>query len=80
MIRSIKSIKKGEEVCVAYADLLQPKAIRQSELWEKYRFVCCCDRCNSSPPTYVDRILQVGIEVAKLFLNEGETICISYEI
>ncbi|XP_077241378.1 protein SET DOMAIN GROUP 41-like isoform X2 [Tasmannia lanceolata] len=25
MIRSIKSIKKGEEVCVAYADLLHPK-------------------------------------------------------
>ncbi|XP_065847564.1 protein SET DOMAIN GROUP 41 [Euphorbia lathyris] len=58
IVRSIKRIGKNEEVTVAYTDLLQPKAIRQSELWSKYRFVCCCSRCSASPPSYVDHILQ----------------------
>ncbi|WJX71098.1 hypothetical protein P8452_55129 [Trifolium repens] len=58
IVRSIKRIKKGEEVTVAYTDLLQPKALRQSELWSKYRFICCCKRCSSQPFTYVDHALQ----------------------
>ncbi|XP_004516216.1 protein SET DOMAIN GROUP 41 isoform X3 [Cicer arietinum] len=58
IVRSIKRIKKGEEVTVAYTDLLQPKALRQSELWSKYRFLCCCKRCTSLPFTYVDHALQ----------------------
>ncbi|XP_019414169.1 PREDICTED: protein SET DOMAIN GROUP 41 isoform X2 [Lupinus angustifolius] len=58
IVRSIKRIKKGEEVTVAYTDLLQPKAIRQSELWSKYRFNCCCKRCSALPFTYVDHALQ----------------------
>ncbi|KAK7283561.1 hypothetical protein RIF29_13151 [Crotalaria pallida] len=58
ILRSIKKIKKGEEVTVAYTDLLQPKAMRQSELWSKYRFVCCCKRCSGLPSTYVDHALQ----------------------
>ncbi|KAJ9146117.1 hypothetical protein P3X46_028424 [Hevea brasiliensis] len=58
IVRSIKRIKRSEEVTVAYTDLLQPKAIRQSELWSKYRFICCCKRCSAFPPTYVDRMLQ----------------------
>ncbi|XP_058779073.1 protein SET DOMAIN GROUP 41 isoform X2 [Vicia villosa] len=58
IVRSIKRIKMGEEVTVAYTDLLQPKALRQSELWSKYRFICCCKRCSSLPFTYVDHSLQ----------------------
>ncbi|CAJ2666304.1 unnamed protein product [Trifolium pratense] len=58
IVRSIKRIKKGEEVTVAYTDLLQPKELRQSELWSKYRFICCCKRCSSQPFTYVDHALQ----------------------
>ncbi|XP_062097704.1 protein SET DOMAIN GROUP 41 [Humulus lupulus] len=58
IVRSIKRIKKGEEVTVAYTDLLQPKAMRQSELWSRYRFICCCRRCNALPPTFVDRALE----------------------
>ncbi|VFQ86714.1 unnamed protein product [Cuscuta campestris] len=56
IVRSIKDIKKGEEVLITYTDLLQPKGMRQSELWLKYRFRCCCDRCNAK--TYVDHILE----------------------
>ncbi|XP_040866481.1 protein SET DOMAIN GROUP 41 isoform X3 [Glycine max] len=58
VVRSIKKINKGEEVTVAYTDLLQPKAMRQSELWSKYRFVCCCKRCSALPSSYVDHALQ----------------------
>ncbi|XP_008237847.2 PREDICTED: protein SET DOMAIN GROUP 41 [Prunus mume] len=58
IVRSIKRIKKGEEVTVTYADLLQPKAMRQSELWSRYRFICSCTRCSASPLTYVDQVLE----------------------
>lgn len=59
VVRSIKKIKKGEEVTVAYTDPLQPKAMRQSELWSKYRFICCCKRCSALPFSYVDHALQL---------------------
>ncbi|RWR97064.1 protein SET DOMAIN GROUP 41 isoform X2 [Cinnamomum micranthum f. kanehirae] len=58
IVRSIRPIRKGEAVCIAYLDLLQPMALRQSELWSKYGFTCCCDRCTAQPPTYVDLCLQ----------------------
>ncbi|KAL5560192.1 hypothetical protein UlMin_036403 [Ulmus minor] len=58
VVRSIRRIKKGEEVTVTYTDLLQPKAMRQSELWSRYRFICCCRRCSASSLTYVDRALE----------------------
>ncbi|CAI0396164.1 unnamed protein product [Linum tenue] len=59
VVRSIRRIKKGEEITVAYTDLLQPKAARSSELWSKYRFICCCKRCSSSSSSsYVDRALE----------------------
>ncbi|CAN1175791.1 Protein SET DOMAIN GROUP 41 [Linum perenne] len=60
VVRSIRRIEKGEEVTAAYTDLLQPKAVRQSELWLKYRFICHCARCTStsSPSSYVDHALE----------------------
>lgn len=30
IVRSIKAIKKGEELLIAYTDLLQPKVVRYS--------------------------------------------------
>ncbi|KAL5776604.1 hypothetical protein ACOSP7_009530 [Xanthoceras sorbifolium] len=68
IVRSIKKINKGEAVTVAYTDLLQPKAMRQAELWSKYQFVCCCKRCTASPPTYVDCTLE-EISAANLELS-----------
>lgn len=58
IVRSIKRIKQGDEVTISYTDLLQPKAMRQSDLWSKYQFLCSCPRCSASPPTYVDRALE----------------------
>ncbi|KZV58225.1 protein SET DOMAIN group 41 [Dorcoceras hygrometricum] len=60
VVRSIKAIEKGEEVTIAYTDLLQPKVeMRQEELWLKYLFCCCCKRCSVPHSTYVDRALQM---------------------
>ncbi|KAM7252930.1 hypothetical protein ACFE04_025548 [Oxalis oulophora] len=58
IVRSISRITKGEEITITYTDLLQPKLMRQSELLSKYQFACCCTRCSSSPPAYVDHVLQ----------------------
>ncbi|XP_015073771.1 protein SET DOMAIN GROUP 41 [Solanum pennellii] len=58
ILRSIKGIQRSEEVLITYTDLLQPKVMRQSELWSKYRFSCCCKRCRSMPMTYIDHCLQ----------------------
>ncbi|XP_062023315.1 protein SET DOMAIN GROUP 41-like [Rosa rugosa] len=58
IVRSIKRINRGDEVTITYTDLLQPKAMRQSELWSRYRFVCSCKRCSASPLTYVDCALE----------------------
>ncbi|CAN4116438.1 unnamed protein product [Withania somnifera] len=58
ILRSIKGIHKSEEVLITYTDLLQPKVMRQSELWSKYRFSCCCKRCRAMPMTYIDHCLQ----------------------
>ncbi|XVF37200.1 hypothetical protein REPUB_Repub19eG0125600 [Reevesia pubescens] len=58
IVRSINRIKKGEEVCVSYTDLLQPKGMRQSDLWFKYQFTCSCSRCSVFPSTYVDHALE----------------------
>ncbi|XLS59860.1 hypothetical protein HN51_009615 [Arachis hypogaea] len=58
IVRSIKRIKKRQEITIAYTDLLQSKAMRQLDLWSKYRFICCCMRCSVVPFTYVDHALQ----------------------
>ncbi|XP_073279306.1 protein SET DOMAIN GROUP 41 [Primulina huaijiensis] len=59
IVRSIKAIERGEEVTIAYTDLLQPKEMRQEDLWLKYLFWCCCKRCSVPHSTYVDRALQM---------------------
>ncbi|KAK6115676.1 hypothetical protein DH2020_007945 [Rehmannia glutinosa] len=59
IVRSIKAVNKGEEVTIAYTDLLQPKEMRRAELWSKYRFSCSCKRCGAMPEAYVDNALQV---------------------
>ncbi|KAJ8762109.1 hypothetical protein K2173_007217 [Erythroxylum novogranatense] len=77
IVRSIKRINRGDKVTLAYTDLLQPKAVRQSELWEKYRFLCCCVRCNSSPPSYVDLTLQelCTSKISDSSLSSDSTFC-----
>ncbi|KAL0917625.1 hypothetical protein M5K25_012700 [Dendrobium thyrsiflorum] len=60
IIRNIKPLKKDDEVCIAYTDLLQPKASRHFDLWSRYRFICHCMRCCASPQMYMDYILSIN--------------------
>ncbi|VAH47763.1 unnamed protein product [Triticum turgidum subsp. durum] len=57
VVRCIKPINKGDEVCITYIDLLQTREARYSDLWSKYKFICSCERCTASPESYVDFIL-----------------------
>ncbi|KAL6863825.1 hypothetical protein ACP4OV_016728 [Aristida adscensionis] len=57
IVRCIKPINRGDEVCIAYIDLLQTREARRTDLWSKYKFICSCKRCIASPEPYVDRIL-----------------------
>ncbi|KAL3735492.1 hypothetical protein ACJRO7_024590 [Eucalyptus globulus] len=77
IVRSIKAIKKGEEVTVAYTDLLQPKAARQSELQSKYQFRCSCTRCDAEPLGYVDQALQ-DFRAAYGYVSEDSANCSIY--
>ncbi|KAK4571525.1 hypothetical protein RGQ29_030098 [Quercus rubra] len=82
VVRSIKRIKQGEQVTVTYTNLLQPKQMRQSELWSRYRFICCCERCSASPPTNVDHTLQ-EISSANLdasSVSSDQNVCRDYAI
>ncbi|GLJ24562.1 hypothetical protein SUGI_0469320 [Cryptomeria japonica] len=58
VLRTIRSVSRGEEIFITYTDLMQPKETRQEELWLKYRFVCHCERCDLPMTSYMDRSLQ----------------------
>ncbi|KAK4387405.1 protein SET DOMAIN GROUP 41 [Sesamum angolense] len=94
IVRSIKAVNKGEEVTIAYTDLLQPKLhyrtelkivyeMRQAELWLKYRFSCHCQRCIAVPKTYVDYALQAlsatNSDSPKSTINEIEKLKQSFD-
>ncbi len=45
VIRTIKTVSKGEELFHSYTDVCQPTPIRQSRLHETYAIHCNCIRC-----------------------------------
>ncbi|KAL8459244.1 hypothetical protein ACS0TY_036645 [Phlomoides rotata] len=78
IVRSIKAVNKGEEVTIAYTDLLQPRETRQAELWLKYRFSCSCKRCAAAPTSYVDYVLQ-GLSVDNPDLDKIEKLMENFD-
>ncbi|KAH6559958.1 hypothetical protein BASA50_006661 [Batrachochytrium salamandrivorans] len=46
VIRSLRPIHIGEEVCISYVDPILERTDRRNRLKEKYCFECCCQRCN----------------------------------
>jgi len=48
-IRAMKTIVPGEEILISYTDLMQPSAVRKSELLEGYMFDCTCAHCDGDP-------------------------------
>jgi hypothetical protein len=45
MMRSLSSIKKGEEVFISYIDNTDPFYRRQAQLQQRYCFQCQCSKC-----------------------------------
>lgn len=45
VIRTIRNVKKGEELFHSYTDICQPTSIRRERLKITYGFLCKCDRC-----------------------------------
>ena len=58
--RSLKTIKKDEEVFIAYIDISDPFLRRQSILKERWHFVCQCSKCRKGPTLQEDRFDDVG--------------------
>lgn len=48
-LRTLKPIKKDEEVFISYIDVTNPYARRQSELKARWFFQCNCTKCQSGP-------------------------------
>lgn len=45
VVRTLRAVKKGEELTVPYCDLYQARFERQKELWHDKHFLCACIRC-----------------------------------
>lgn len=54
-LRSLKDIKKGEEIFISYIDPTNPYARRQSELKERWFFDCKCSKCLKGPTHQEDK-------------------------
>lgn len=50
IIRTIRKILPGEELCISYIDTGQPTLYRRRELYEKYQFYCMCSKCCVEDP------------------------------
>lgn len=48
-MRTVESVRAGEEVCISYVDTLLPPRQRQARLLRKYSFLCSCPACNEDP-------------------------------
>lgn len=56
-VRAITNVKKGQELCLSYVDLYQPRQQRQEELLATKHFECKCDRCATPIEASPDRML-----------------------
>jgi len=45
IIRAMRDIQQGEEICITYTDVMNSRNHRKKILLEKYKFDCHCERC-----------------------------------
>jgi hypothetical protein len=46
LVRTLRDVREGEELCVSYVDLLLPKEERREKLLGTKYFYCGCERCD----------------------------------
>jgi len=56
---AVHDIKKGDQLCVHYTSLYEPRRVRQQALLQGKFFTCACDRCSTPIEQSVDRFLEV---------------------
>lgn len=54
-LRTLKPIKKDEEIYISYIDATNPYARRQSELKSRWFFTCKCTKCQKGPTLSEDQ-------------------------
>ncbi len=71
-LRAISAIPAGEEVLISYVPTMTSRAVRQSNLFERYGFVCACDRCTDAEKRRRDDALEC-IRCAEVSRNGSST-------
>ena len=54
-VRSLKPIKKDEEIFISYIDTTNPYSRRQHELKQRWFFTCKCTKCQQGPTLDEDK-------------------------
>ncbi|KAL1922804.1 uncharacterized protein VTP21DRAFT_9180 [Calcarisporiella thermophila] len=73
VIRVLEKIEVGEEVSVAYMDVIHGKLARQAALRETYAFNCQCTRCLGDD--WVDSLLEIDGRKTGIEVEEDLTKC-----
>jgi len=58
VIRAIRKIRKGEEICYSYIDSAMTTSVRRDLLLDKYFFKCFCEKCDGFMGNKFDSLLQ----------------------
>ena len=58
-VRTLRQVRQGEELCVAYVNLTEDRGTRLRQLMEDKHFVCACQRCSQPLAESNDRFLEV---------------------
>lgn len=58
-VYAVHDIKKGEQLCVHYTSLYEPRRVQQQALLQEKFFTCACERCSTPIEQSVDRFLEV---------------------
>ncbi|CAI6331507.1 unnamed protein product [Periconia digitata] len=56
-LRTLRAVKKDEELFISYVDPSNPSARRRSELKQRWFFTCACAKCESGPTQQEDAFL-----------------------
>lgn len=82
-VKSVRSIEPGEELTIAYCQVLKPKHERQAGLSDDYDFLCTCKQCKTETPeesfalkTFDEYRNTMGRSFSALSTKQGQQMCV----
>ncbi|KAJ3387790.1 hypothetical protein HDU80_000100 [Chytriomyces hyalinus] len=81
IVRTLRDVEAGEELCVTYVDLCTPRSERRGKLLETKHFWCECERCSclsgESEDAFLDAILCQECKSPSAYYSskDGESTC-----